>query len=95
MSISQDVPETVSVGPSSLIGELSLIDGLARGVTATSRHPLRGAVTPGAGTAQQDDPHTAWLMFAVACAWRSGCARRTNFGCTVSWSRRCSWRWTT
>jgi CRP-like cAMP-binding protein len=70
MSLSDDVPETVSVlGPGSLIGELSLLDGLARTASCTATSDIRCAVLSRQALEQlsRDDPHTATkLMFAVA-----------------------------
>lgn len=68
--LSQDMPETVTVlGPGSLIGELSLIDGLARTASCIATTDLRCAVLSRQALEQlsSDDPRTATkLMFAVA-----------------------------
>lgn len=68
--ISQDMPETVTVlGPGSLIGELSLIDGLARTASCTATTNIRCAVLSRQALEQlsSDDPRTATkLMFAVS-----------------------------
>ena len=70
VAVSQDMPETVTVlGPGSLIGELSLIDGLARTASCTATTDLRCAVLTRQALEQlsSDDPRTATkLMFAVA-----------------------------
>ena len=67
---SHDMPETVTVlGPGSLIGELSLIDGLARTASCTATTDVRCAVLSRQALEQlsRDDPRTATkLMFAVA-----------------------------
>ena len=70
VAVSQDMPETVTVlGPGSLIGELSLIDGLARTASCTATTDLRCAVLTRRALEQlsSDDPRTATkLMFAVS-----------------------------
>lgn len=69
-SLGHGVPETLTVlGPGSLIGELSLIDGLARTASCTATSDLRCAVLSRQALEQlsSDDPRTATkLMFAVA-----------------------------
>ena len=70
VALSRDMPETVTVlGPGSLIGELSLIDGLARTASCIATTDLRCAVLSRQALEQlsSDDPRTAVkLMFAVA-----------------------------
>lgn len=70
VAVSSGMSKTVTVlGPGSLIGELSLIDGLARTASCTATTPLRCAVLSRQSLEQlsSDDPRTATkLMFAVA-----------------------------
>jgi CRP-like cAMP-binding protein len=70
MAPGQEVAETVTVlGPGSLIGELSLIDGLARTASCTASTDLRCAVLSRQALEKlsTDDPRTAAkLMSAVA-----------------------------
>lgn len=70
VAVSHDMPETVTVlGPGSLIGELSLIDGLARTASCTATTDVRCAVLTRRALEQlsSDDPRTATkLMFAVS-----------------------------
>ncbi len=70
VAVSHDMPETVTVlGPGSLIGELSLIDGLARTASCTATTDVRCASLTRQALEQlsSDDPRTAAkLMFAVA-----------------------------
>ena len=70
VALSRDMPETVTVlGPGSLIGEPSLIDGLARTASCIATTDLRCAVLSRKALEQlsSDNPRTAVkLMFAVA-----------------------------
>ena len=68
--VSRRTPVTVTVlGPGSLIGEMGLVDGLARLASCTATTDARCAVLTRAALEKlgEDDPHTAAkLMFAVA-----------------------------
>lgn len=68
--VTRDTPQTVTVlGPGSLMGEISLIDGLARLASCTATTPLRCAVLTRSAleALSKDHPRTATkLMFAVS-----------------------------
>lgn len=70
LTVARDMPQTVTVlGPGSLMGEISLIDGLARLASCTAFTPLHCAVlSRGALEAlSEDHPRTTTkLMFAVS-----------------------------
>ena len=68
--VTRDTPQTVTVlGPGSLMGEISLIDGLARLASCTATTPLRCAVLTRSAleALSNEHPRTATkLMFAVS-----------------------------
>ena len=70
ITMTHDVPQTVTVlGPGSLMGEIGLIDGLARVASCTAFTPLHCAVLSRTAleALSDDHPRTATkLMFAVS-----------------------------